>query len=121
MLCFRSFRFRSYRSTSAISAFTQRIVRNPDLIAMERKGPEPVMSAFDDDVAEVEGIKHVIAAFRASEHHSLAIITKTHHQSKFLFRKLKDLGVNLLTPESTSLKSGVILTTAHLAKGLEFD
>ncbi|MFN8888046.1 MAG: ATP-binding domain-containing protein, partial [Cyclobacteriaceae bacterium] len=30
-------------------------------------------------------------------------------------------GVSLLTPESTSFKEGVIVTTAYLAKGLEFD
>ena len=31
------------------------------------------------------------------------------------------MGVHLLSADSTSFKSGVILTTAHLAKGLEFD
>lgn len=112
---------RSYRSTSAISKFTQRILRNPDLIAMERYGPDPVITSFENNHQETQEIKRLIAAFRSSGHHSLAIITKTHHQSKFLFRELKDIGAHLLTPDSTSFKSGVTLTTAHLAKGLEFD
>ena len=61
------------------------------------------------------------AAFRKSEHQSMAIITKTHQQSKLLFRALKPTGAHLLTTDSTSFKNGVIITTAHLAKGLEFD
>ena len=51
----------------------------------------------------------------------MAIITKTHQQSKLLFRALKPTGAHLLTTDSTSFKNGVIITTAHLAKGLEFD
>lgn len=113
--------FRSYRSTSAISKFTQRIVPNPDLMAMERLGPDPVAIGFENTNQETQEIKRLIATFRTSGNHSLAIITKTHHQSKLLFRDLKDMGVHLLTPESTSFKRGVTLATAHLAKGLEFD
>ncbi|HEU5148684.1 MAG TPA: 3'-5' exonuclease, partial [Chryseosolibacter sp.] len=113
--------FRSYRSTSAISNFTQRILHNPALIAMERPGPEPVISAFENNKQETQEIKRLITEFRGSGHHSLAIITKTHHQSMFLFKELKSMGVHLLTSDSTSFKSGVTLTTAHLAKGLEFD
>ena len=51
----------------------------------------------------------------------MAIITKTQSQAKQLSRDLKSLGVHLLSVESTAFKSGVIITTTHLAKGLEFD
>lgn len=113
--------FRSYRSTVEITKFTQRIHRNPDLIAMERHGPEPRVAVFDNNTAEAEEIRRVIEEFRSSGRHSLAIITKTQQQSKFLFGALKKSGVHMLTVDSTSFKSGVIITTAHLAKGLEFD
>ena len=113
--------FRSYRSTLEITAFTQRIFRNPDLIALERYGPEPVIRAFDNNSGETEEIRSMITAFQNSGHHSMAIITKTHQQSKFLFNALRSSGVHLLTADSTSFTSGVIISTAHLAKGLEFD
>jgi DNA helicase-2/ATP-dependent DNA helicase PcrA len=112
---------RSYRSTWEITGFTQRILPNPDVIAMERHGPAPVVRGFDDNTEEMEEIRRLMAAFRNSGHHSMAVITKTHQQSKFLFNTLRSDGVHLLTADSTSFKSGVIVTTAHLAKGLEFD
>lgn len=112
---------RSYRSTSPIAAFAQRIFPNPDLIALERSGPEPVIVAFENNNQEIEEIRRLVSAFRSSGRHSLAIITKTHQQSKYLFRELKATSVHMLTPDSTSFKSGVTITTAHLAKGLEFD
>ncbi len=112
---------RSYRSTLEITHFAQRILPNPDLIAMERHGPAPVVRRFQNDAEETDEIRMLIAAFRNSGHHSMAIITKTHQQSKFLFNELRSAGAHLLTADSTSFKSGVIITTAHLAKGLEFD
>ena len=68
-----------------------------------------------------EEIKRIVRAFKNSERHSMAIITKTHQQSKLLFNALRSEGVNLITADSTSFRSGVVITTAHLAKGLEFD
>jgi DNA helicase II / ATP-dependent DNA helicase PcrA len=113
--------FRSYRSTWEITQFTQGILRNPDMIAMERHGPAPVAVRFDNERDETEEINRLIAAFGHSGHHAMAIIAKTHQQSKYLFNALRSKGVHLLTADSTSFKSGVIIATAHLAKGLEFD
>lgn len=112
---------RSYRSTFEITRFTQRIFNNPDLIALERHGPEPVIRRFESDAEEMEEITRLIEVFRSSVYHSMAIIAKTHQQSKVLFNALKPTGVHLLKADSTSLKAGVVVTTAHLAKGLEFD
>lgn len=113
--------FRSYRSTWEIIRFAQRILPNPDLIPMERHGAEPLIRQFATSVEEMEGIRRLIAAFGDSGHHSMAVITKTHRHAKSLFNDLKSAGVHLLTADSTSFRSGVIITTAHLAKGLEFD
>jgi DNA helicase-2/ATP-dependent DNA helicase PcrA len=113
--------FRSYRSTWEITDFTQHILANPDVIAMERHGPKPVITEMKDSNEETEEIRRLISAFRTSGHHAMAIITKTHRQAKDVFNRLRPADVHLLTTDSTSFKSGVIITTAHLAKGLEFD
>src|SRR5690606_18451025 len=81
--------FRSYRSTSEIIDFAQRILPNPDLIPMERHGPAPMVKAFSNESEEAEEIRRLIDAFRASGHHSMAIITKTQQQSKTLFNSLR--------------------------------
>ncbi|MXI17188.1 helicase, partial [Escherichia coli] len=49
------------------------------------------------------------------------IICKTLRLAERAHQALQAPGVHLLTAESTSFKEGVIITTAHLAKGLEFD
>ncbi len=113
--------FRSYRSTYQISGFAQRISRNPDLIPLERHGQEPAVKGFHSNAEEIEEIKKLIHAFKNSNHPSMGIICKTQQQAEFVFREVKSSSVYLLTADSTSFKEGVIITTAHLAKGLEFD
>ncbi len=113
--------FRSYRSTFQISGFAQRISRNPDLIPLERHGQEPVVKGFNSNEEEIEEIKKLISDFKNSKHPSMGIICKTQQQAEFVYQEVKSSAVYLLTADTTSFKEGVIITTAHLAKGLEFD
>jgi DNA helicase-2/ATP-dependent DNA helicase PcrA len=113
--------FRSYRSTFEISEFAQRISHNPDLIAMERHGSIPEVKGFETNEDEIGAIKKRIGEFKNSGHHSFGIICKTREQAQFIFKELNEPDVHLLTTESTSYKEGIVLTTVHLAKGLEFD
>jgi DNA helicase II / ATP-dependent DNA helicase PcrA len=112
---------KSYRSTWEIANFAQRIAPNPDLIAMERHGSEPSIVGTESNVEEAAHIRKLFDDFRNSGHQSLGIICKTVDQAEFLYEQLKGPGVYLLNADSTSFKEGVIITTAHLAKGLEFD
>ncbi|QHT66240.1 AAA family ATPase [Rhodocytophaga rosea] len=112
---------RSYRSTFEITAFTQRIIPNPNIAPMERHGQEPVLLRFESKNEEVEAIKGMIAAFKNSANQTLGIICKTLLQAEDTYQSLQATGVYLLTAESISFKEGVIITMAHLAKGLEFD
>jgi DNA helicase-2/ATP-dependent DNA helicase PcrA len=113
--------YRSYRSTCEITRFTQRIRSNPDLIAMERHGDMPKVNGFGNNMQEIEEIKKLIASFKNSGHQSLGIICKTLDQAEFVHEEIKSHGIHLLTADSTSFKEGTIITTVHLAKGLEFD
>jgi DNA helicase II / ATP-dependent DNA helicase PcrA len=112
---------RSYRSTWEITAFAQKIFANPDLIPMERHGNPPVIKALNSNAEEIDEIRNLVARFRNSGHLSLGIICKTQDQAQFVFDEIKASGIFLLTPDSTAFREGIIVTTAHLAKGLEFD
>jgi DNA helicase-2/ATP-dependent DNA helicase PcrA len=112
---------RSYRSTYEISQFAQRIAYNPELIPLERHGEIPAVKEFQSNPEEVEEIKNLVVEFAASRHKTLGIICKTQDQAAFVYESVRANGISLLTPESTSFKEGVIITTAYLAKGLEFD
>ncbi|QJX46228.1 AAA family ATPase [Hymenobacter taeanensis] len=113
--------YRSYRSTVEITAFAQRITPNPHIIPLERHGPEPTTARFERPTEELTAIKQLVTAFQASGNHSLGVICKTLRQAEEVFEALQAPGIHLLTEESSSFKEGVIITTAHLAKGLEFD
>jgi DNA helicase-2/ATP-dependent DNA helicase PcrA len=113
--------FRSYRSTFEISSFAQRISPNPELVPLERHGQVPVVKGFQSNAEEIEEIKKLITDFKNSTHPTMGIICKTQEQAAFIYNEVKSPGVYLLTADSTAFKEGVIITTAHLAKGLEFD
>ncbi len=113
--------FRSYRSTWEITAFAQSISNNPNILPMERHGEAPAVKRFNSNAEEIDEIKNQIDLFKNSGRQSLGIICKTQEQAEKVYGELKAAGVNLLTPDSTSFTNGVIITTAHLAKGLEFD
>jgi DNA helicase-2/ATP-dependent DNA helicase PcrA len=113
--------YRSYRSTVEITAFAQRITPNPDIIPLDRHGQAPAVVPYSSHAEELEALKQLVAAFKSSGSHSLGIICKTLRQATQVQQALQAPGVHLLTEASASFKEGVVITTAHLAKGLEFD
>ncbi len=114
---------KSYRSTWEIMQFALAIAPNPELEAMKRHGEQPRVVRCARRAQMVEGIGEEIRAFRDSGHHSLAIIAKTQKQANRLHHTLTEAGIEarLFEALSTGFSSGVIVCTAHLAKGLEFD
>ena len=113
--------FRSYRSTWEITAFSQRLVPNTNIIPMERHGDVPAVKGFDSNAEEIEEIKKLVEQFEDSGYQSLGIICKTFEQAETVYEALKSLNVHLLSDDSTSFSNGVVISTVHLAKGLEFD
>jgi DNA helicase II / ATP-dependent DNA helicase PcrA len=115
---------KSYRSTFEITRFAQQIIRDEELIAIERRGEQPQIIAVTTSAAELDQIIEWIADFRKNgEHQSLGIICKTRKQAETLYEKLNDrqAQISLITAESNAFARGVVVTTAHMAKGLEFD
>ena len=114
---------KSYRSTWQIMQFALKIAPNPDLVAMERHGPEPDLTVVTTRKEALARIAAAVAEFRASGHTSLALLAKTQGQAKRLHKALAEAGVEarLLDEGSTGFSTGVVVTTPHLAKGLEFD
>lgn len=113
--------YRSYRSTTEIVNFAQQISPNPNIIPMERHGEPPVVKGFETNLEELAELKSLLEQFRASGYQSLGIICKTQEQTEFVYTELKSTGIYLLTADSLTFKQGVIVTTVHLSKGLEFD
>ncbi|NHB70408.1 HelD family protein [Perlabentimonas gracilis] len=113
---------KSYRSTYEITQFTKRISQKVNVEAIERYGEEPQIFSCKNTKDETDKIKSLISQFKQSEYNSLGIICKTQKQADTLFEALKnEHEINLLNAVSVAFGSGIVITTAHLAKGLEFD
>jgi DNA helicase-2/ATP-dependent DNA helicase PcrA len=114
---------KSYRSTSEITEFAQNISRNESLVPIERHGPQPAVIACTDDDDEHAEILDLIERHRQSEHRSLGILCKTVGEASALYEALSQAGGDpaLLDHGSTAFTGGIVVTSAHVAKGLEFD
>lgn len=120
---FRAKLCKSYRSTYPITRFAQHISPDPEFVGIERPGKEPTMTGLKSKQAQIETIRESIRTFRDSNYHTLGVICKTQKQVEQFHKDLQDgLGdVHMLNLRSVSFVQGVVITTAHLAKGLEFD
>lgn len=114
---------KSYRSTLEITNFTLRVSPRADVEPVERHGEEPQILSFEKPVEEKKAILDMIRDFKQSDDQTLGVLCKTQKQAEKLFKYLskKEEDLHLLTPGSSALSSGVLITSAHLAKGLEFD
>lgn len=114
---------KSYRSTFEITSFAQKIQTNNELEPIMRHGEQPEILQFKNAETEFMGIANLISSFKNSKYTSLGIICKTEYQAKELAQKLLNYtnGISLLSNQSSAYVKGIIITSAHMAKGLEFD
>ena len=113
---------KSYRSTYEITEFTKRISQHVKVEPIKRHGDEPKITACKTADDELNSIKQHIDNFENSTYNALGIICKTQKQADKLFENLNPhYELKLLNAVSVAFGSGIVITTAHLAKGLEFD
>lgn len=114
---------KSYRSTIEITNFSQKIKENHKIVPIERHGKEPLVIYAETIEEEIEQINNLINNYIKSPYNSLGIVCKTQDQANYVYNLVGDKysTVFLLDFLSTELKDGIIITTAHMAKGLEFD
>ena len=114
---------KSYRSTFEITSFAQKIQSNNELEPIMRHGEHPKILPFKNTEEEIQGIANLVNSFRNSHYTSLGIICKTESQAKELVQKLQIYAndISLLSNQSSAYVRGIIITSAHMAKGLEFD
>lgn len=114
---------KSYRSTYEITDFAQKIRTNTDLEPVARHGEKPQVIHYKNEKEELSGILDLISVYRKSTYKSLGIICKTETQAKVIADELKKYAddIHFLSNQSSAFVQGIIITSAHMAKGLEFD
>lgn len=114
---------KSYRSTFEIAQFAQKIQPAAGLEVIERHGEPPVVQACKSRDMQLTAVGKLVAGFRESSFNSLGIICKTQKQANKVYEALNEdfPAMLLLHSQSASFANGVVVTSAHMAKGLEFD
>ena len=114
---------KSYRSTFEITDFAQKIHPNAELEPVARHGEKPQILQFGSAVEELSGIMGLISTYRTSGSKSLGIICKTEQQARKMADMLKSYAndISFLSSQSSAFVQGIVITSAHMAKGLEFD
>lgn len=114
---------KSYRSTCEITNLAQKIRTNADLVPVARHGEKPQVIHYNNEKDELFGILNLISVYKESAYKSLGIIFKTETQAKVMADGLKQYAndINFLSNQSSAFVKGIIVTSAHMAKGLEFD
>ena len=114
---------KSYRSTFEITDFAQKIHPNAELEPVARHGEKPQILQFGSAVEELSGIMGLISTYRKSGYKSLGIICKTEQQARKRADMLKSYAndISFLSSQSSAFVQGIVITSAHMATGLEFD
>lgn len=114
---------KTYRSTCEIMNFAQRVSSNPELEVIERHGEEPRIIETKNKTEECNKVIEICKEFLRSDYNTMGIICKTQKQADDLSNILrkKNIKLNLLTAESSNFNNGIVICTAYMAKGLEFD
>lgn len=114
---------KSYRSTFEITDFAQQIRANAELEPVARHGEKPQILQFCSAEEEITAISDLIAVYRKSAYKSLGIVCKTEMQAKEMADRLKYCGddIYFLSSQSSAFVQGIVITSSHMAKGLEFD
>ena len=118
----------SYRSTVEIMHFASRIAacypipEAPPSQPVLRHGPEPTVRTFGTTKERIAALKEQLLAWQQDGFHSMAVICKTRSEAAALYRTLKkDLPVRLPRAEDTDYAGGMLILSASMVKGLEFD
>ena len=117
---------KSYRSTAEIMNYALQICPELKLQVIDRHGKEPEQRHFKEEREELSFVLEKVEAFHQGPHTSLAIILKSGRDAEAYYEKLRALSPDpdsliLLSENSKKFKSGVIVTSVRMAKGLEFD
>jgi DNA helicase-2/ATP-dependent DNA helicase PcrA len=113
---------KSYRSTMEIAEMAQKISPNPDIIPIERHGEVPTITECPNEGEQVSKIRALISEYHSSGFTNVGIICRTERMAQLIYESIRDIpDTHLLDFSSELFMNGIIVTSAHMSKGLEFD
>lgn len=121
----------SYRTTIEImneANFVLNQVKLENIInarPVVRHGKKPDIKSFNNEKELISAISEQVDTWDNEKYTTMAIITKSNQESKKVYDLLKkqnkDLDIVLIDESSSHFNHRILVLSAHLAKGLEFD
>ncbi len=118
----------SYRNTVEIMELARSVAAKypvpgvGDTRPVLRHGRAPEIIRADGEKDRIRRIRDQVLAWRREGFHSIALIEKTGKRARALHRMLEeDTGARLLTESDTDYEGGILVLSAGLVKGMEFD
>lgn len=123
---------KTYRTTKEIMNIANDVISKlPDYEKQYITLGEPVIDRNDsvhikqinDDKEKINEIAEKIRQYKNENYKSIAIIGKDIHESKSIYKELKDKEIecNLIQSKDSEYHGGISIVPSYLAKGLEFD
>ncbi|MDE6905039.1 MAG: AAA family ATPase [Lachnospiraceae bacterium] len=114
---------KSYRSTTEITSFANKLVGEEDTWSVARHGEEPLTLSFSDRDEMFVKLAEDLAG--SGEFDTLSVLCLDADRAKEAYDRLKKedlkLDLYLLTKDSMKFNRGISVMPFYLAKGLEFD
>ncbi|AGK96591.1 HelD family protein [Clostridium pasteurianum] len=114
---------KGYRSSFEINSFAKKLLNsNEYLNAFERHEEKPEIIVKNSLEEVNEGIKITAANYYKQGYKSIAVVCKTEGEKCKAYESLKKImDVKLLDENNREVKSGTVIVSSYMAKGLEFD
>ena len=118
----------SYRNTVEIMSLAQRVAGRYPIPGIRethpvlRHGEKPVITGTGNEKERSAMIREQVEAWKKEGFHSIALIEKTAEQAKKLYKAIgTEMGAKLLTENDREYHGGVMILSAGMVKGMEFD
>lgn len=110
---------KSYRSSSNIVQYTNKILGINNTCAIRRGQEEPVrFQKYDKNF--INNLQDNIKLLK-KKYKSIAVITRSDSDAQDIYENLKNTGIIYLSSQSSDFVKDLVVIPAYMAKGLEFD
>jgi DNA helicase-2/ATP-dependent DNA helicase PcrA len=117
------FLHRSYRSTKQITEFAKGMIMGGNKIeAFQREGKKPRITPVADYSDLASKLIACLHRFQEEGYQTIAIICKTAKESLAAYQLLSEqIPLTLISKDTASYGTGILVIPSYLAKGVEFD
>lgn len=112
----------SYRSTSQIMEYSNKLLDNNHIVPIVREGNEVLEDNFNNLSDLISQVVLKIGEFKEKGYESIGVICRSAEDTTRIGKLIKEkIHINIFENEDSIYKGGEVIIPAYFAKGMEFD